>query len=75
MKEEACCFKSFFHPSAFILHPFASARRQAAKALDCKSGIREFESRRALQFHNHRVLMNIENLRQKRKRSCSRLNY
>jgi hypothetical protein len=26
------------------------ARRQAAKALDCKSGNREFESHRALQF-------------------------
>ena len=26
------------------------ARRQVAKAPDCKSGIREFESHRALQF-------------------------
>ena len=28
-----------------------SARRQAAKAPDCRSGIREFESHRALQFY------------------------
>ena len=38
-----------FHPSALILPPCFRARRQAAKAPDCKSGIREFESHRALQ--------------------------
>ena len=68
-RDEACRFNASLSSSAFILHPLTGARRQAAKAPDCKSGIREFESRRALQFLNHRVLMNTANLGRARKRS------
>ena len=44
---------SYPRPSALIrgLKP-SRARRQAAKAPDCKSGTREFESHRALQNHS-----------------------
>ena len=48
MKDETRRTLIVFHPSSFRLHPSPARVAQAAKASDCKSDIREFESHRAL---------------------------